>query len=275
MIPVIFQYDATTQNEHLLPASEMCAGYDPGVNVAWTPQQYDRHRLPYPAMHIDQDPNAADPLADWLDVEAGAATNAEIVNWLHRARNLYFAKTRPGQRWPGIYCSENNVASAVGLLINAGLQNVPFWVANYSISEAEAIRRVSTAIGPYPAAGYQYTDQEFGGLADGSIMALPHIIQTNLGDVDMPFGQLTSQAFVPFQAGSYSRVMLYQDFISAANPTNVRIALHSVSAGYYDIQHVQLNTAVPFTVGFGKADTDGVSLALESGADGPVGYTVS
>lgn len=181
-IPTLFAYDATSEWEHLLPTDVLAAGYDTGFgpNIKWTAAQFDRHMLPYPAIHYDQDPGASDYLSDLLDVEAGAATNAEILRWLGNARTNFWEASRPGQRWPGIYCSLSNVASAVAILHEAGIVNVPFVVADYSVSEAEATRRVSGAIGPYPAVGYQFTDLEFGGRADGNIFSIPWVTTVSI-----------------------------------------------------------------------------------------------
>lgn len=176
---VILGFDTIGDNEHLLPDDVFALGYDTQVGansgIEWTTAQFARHALPYPAAHIDQDPAASDPLADWLDVEAGAANEREIVDWLMRAQNDYRTDARPGQRWPGLYMSESNVSGAVTILEHAGnaiLKPVPFWVANYSIGLDEASRRVASAIGPYPAWGYQYTDLGLGGVADADVFLL-------------------------------------------------------------------------------------------------------
>lgn len=177
--PVIVGYDTIGRNEHLLPTDSFVLGYDtqvgPDAGIRWSAAQFAAHTLPYPAAHIDQDPAASDPLADWLDVEAGAANDGEIVDWLMRAQADYKNTVRPGQRWPGLYMSESNVPGAVAILERAGnalLHPVPFWVANYSISFAEAVRRVSNALGPYPAWGYQWDDHALGGIADADVFLL-------------------------------------------------------------------------------------------------------
>src|SRR5215469_6753575 len=209
-LPTIFQYDAITVTEHVLPLDVQAAGYDTGFNIAWTQEQYDRHTQPYPAVHIDQDPNATDYLADILDVESGAATEEEMIRWLNNARANFAAKKRLGQRWPGIYCSFNNVTSAVGVLTNAHVTNVPFWVADYSISSDEAQRRVATAIGTYPAIGYQYSDKAFGGLADQSWMNENWLKITNKqltgGTVNIPGWQGTWLTFNSLPAADGSVV---------------------------------------------------------------------
>lgn len=277
LIPTIFGYDATAENEHLLPVNVLAAGYDTGSStVIWSPSQFARHTHPYPAIHYDQDPNASDPQADLLDVEARAATPSEIISWLYAARLSYTMGHRPGQRWPGVYTSFNNVTSIVGSLSAMHVSNVPFVVADYNITEAEAIRRVSTAIGSYPAVGYQYTDQEFGGLADGNIFSVPWVTTVSKAqEDDMPNGQLYTQEFIPFPKGKYTRLFLYRDFIGGDVTSTVRIAVHSATLGYSLIDPAYtLNAPVPVEIIFTAADVNAVSIALVSGAS-PVGYALA
>jgi len=177
MIPTMLAYDSTGEHEPLLPLNIQAAGYDTQVGktagIQWLPSQFARHTRPYPAVHIDQDPRASDFHSDILDVEAGAATDIEVVNWLQNARHSYLSIQRPGQRWPGIYCSESNVHSIVQILVANAIRSVPFWVADYSIDLAEATRRVANALGPYPAIGYQFNNTAFNGEADTSVFAVP------------------------------------------------------------------------------------------------------
>lgn len=268
MIETIFAYDATTGNEHLLPTDVQAGGYDTGGGIAWTPAQFARHIQPYPAYHYDQDPNAADPLADFLDVEAGAAREDEIVNWILRARACFMQNKRPGQRWPGLYMSENNVPGAVVILHSAGLVNVPFAVANYNISQAEAVRRVSNATGPYPAVLYQFTDQELGGAADGNIVSVPWLTNVSgkpANQEEDVSGQFISQAYVPFKPGKYSALYLYRDFESVT----VRVAI--LAGGKYTPAVDYDTTPTAPTVIALPAGAEAVSLVLQNGA-GPVGY---
>lgn len=270
-------YDATSRNESVLPSNQMAAGYDTQAGggqgfIAWTATQWANHLKPYPAVHIDQDPNASDPLADVLDVEAGAAQPGEILGWLARARTSFQKVTRPGQRWPAIYCSAANVPSIVMLLHSGGITNVPFWVADYSVSAAEAGRLVSTATGPYPAVAYQYSDQAFGGSADADMFSFNWI--TNVSKVtpkvtpqeDEPM-IFNTQTFAPLPAGKYTKLYLWRDF----EPTTIRVAI--LVAGKFDVSahDTTPNTVTEINLPTGA---EAVSLGLEKGPS-PVGYALA
>lgn len=283
-VPVLLVYDATSEHESILPSNIQAAGYDTQAGggtgiIAWTPEQFARHTNPYPALHIDQDQNAFDSLADLLDVEAGAATENEIVGWLERARDAFHAKTRPDQRWPGIYLSESNLTSAVALLQQAGLTNVPFWIANYGYSAAQAEAAVANAFGPYPRIGHQYTPFTFGGKADSSFFSLPWV-QTMAGPIvppedNMQSGQFQSQAYLPFPPGAFKQLALYRDYVSAANTVSMRLAIHSRVNGYSQVMDpVVLTVAVPTIIMFSATDVDAISVSITKG-NGPVGYSLS
>lgn len=168
-------------NPDAIPANVLAAGYDTGSGIAWGTAGFAAHTKPYPAIHIDQDPNASDPLADILDVEAQAATVPEIVGWVTRARAAFKANTRPGQRWPAIYLSTGNLSQSVSDLQSAGLTDVPFWVAKPGIGEPVAISEVQTATGPYPAIGIQY---QFGNSVDLDVFSLPWV--TTVSGITVP-----------------------------------------------------------------------------------------
>lgn len=284
MIEIIIGYDATSENEHVLPNDVLVAGYDTQVGngppyIKWTDAQWAAHRQPYPALHIDQDPAAGDYTFDYMDVETGAFTDADIVNAIDEARYSYHQIKRPGQRWPGVYCSANNVPSAVSVLQRASLTDVPFIVADYSISQAEATRRVATAIGPYPAVGYQFSDQAFNGLGDANVFSLPWV--TTVAHFPIVFeddnvnGMFNKQVFAPFPAGKYKGLYLYRDFVPSGESATIRVAAHSASKGYSQIWNVTLNESKPVHQLFTESDVDGVSLVLETSALAPIGYTLA
>ena len=153
--PVVAGFDCTGSNEPSAPKGAQLAGYDTGSGgIPWTPAQYAAHPG---TIHIDQDPDARDPAADILDVEEGAATTADCPTWSRRAQADFDAGTRPGQRRPGIYTSAANVTAVVDALIRGGVTSgVGLWVANWNLSEAQAIRDVQAAAGPFPIIGVQY-----------------------------------------------------------------------------------------------------------------------
>lgn len=284
MIETVIGYDAMSENESVLPTDVLVAGYDTQVGtgspyIKWTPAQWAAHLNPYPALHIDQNPAAGDYTFDYMDVETGAFTDAEIVNAITRARDEYHTHTRPGQRWPGVYCSASNVPSAVTILQRAGISNVPFVVADYSVSQTEAVRRVSTAIGPYPAVGYQFSDLAFNGRADANIFSLPWVTTVSiiplptLNEDDNMNGMFNKQVYAPFPAGRYKGVYLYRDFIPAGSSAIIRVAAHSAAHGYTQIEDVTLTKSVPVHLGFTEPDVDGVSLVLQDGTLAPIGYT--
>jgi hypothetical protein len=167
-LSVIDIYDTTTDNVSDLPAGQQVAGYTTGRGIAWTPAQFAAHIKPYPAVRIDQDAGAADPTADILDVENGAATVPEIPGWLILARASFNGAHRPGQRWPGIYCSLGSLNAAIAACNTAGLSNVPFAIAELT-NRADAVVNVSTATGSFPRIWQQY---KFGSAYDSGIASV-------------------------------------------------------------------------------------------------------
>lgn len=270
-VNTIAMYDATSENEKFLPPGQLVAGYDTQAGggtgfIAWTAAQWAAHTKPYPAVHVDQDANASDPLADVLDIEAGAATESEIVSWLTRARTDYEQVKRPGQRNPALYCSVANVPSIVALLQSAKLSGVPFWVADYSISGTEAARLVSTATGPYPAIGYQYSS---GANFDDDVMSLPWVTTvskaaTPPSEDEQPM-MFNTNAFAPFPAGKYTKLYLWRDF----SATTVRVA--ALAGGKFDLIDNYSTSPDTVTVVDLPANTEAVSLGLITGT-APVGY---
>lgn len=183
-IPTILAQDATGGNSNQIPVGTQAVGYTTGPNVAWTTAEFAAHVTPYPAIRIDQDPNATDYTADILDVEAQAATVPEIVNWITKARANYAAHVRPEQRWPGIYCQVSNLNSAVAALESAGLTNVPFWLTEPGTALSTATTAVATATGSYPLIGVQY---EFGTVVDYDVFSETWVkTMTGVKPVDPP-----------------------------------------------------------------------------------------
>jgi hypothetical protein len=161
-IPHILAQDAERVNAIHIPPGMQAAGYTTGFgNVPWDAPTFAAHNIPFPAIHIDQDPSASDSTADILDVESLAATVADIPGWLTRARANYANHVRPAQRWPGIYCSMNTLNTAIAICTSNKFTNVPFWTAEPGNTQAFAINRVATAVGPFPCIGCQYDGNTF------------------------------------------------------------------------------------------------------------------
>lgn len=166
---IVVGYDTTHAMIASLPPGSQAAGYSTGsADIRWT----DPDWLSHPgALRIAQDWDVSEDLAthdadllaivtsDYLDVEGGAATNADAAPWYRAALADYQAGTRPGQRWPGIYTSANNVTPLVNALIAAGVTKGPrLIVADWNLTELQAVADVVAASGPYPVAGVQFRD---------------------------------------------------------------------------------------------------------------------
>jgi putative peptidoglycan binding protein len=155
-------YDAIRTAIPSLPkGAQVYAGYSTGWGaVPWTEQDFADHATALgPCLRIDQDPAASDPTADYLDVEQGAATVSDCAWWAKRALADFKTGRRPGQRSPAIYMSASNITAVVNALIAGGVTSgVGLVVANWSISEAQAVHDVVSASGPFPIVGVQWSD---------------------------------------------------------------------------------------------------------------------
>jgi hypothetical protein len=164
---VVLDCTGSNLGKFALPAGALLAGYDTGSSgIAWTKAQYAAHPG---TVRIDQDAAASDFTADILDVERGAATPAECARWYHRTLISYDSAARPGQRHPGIYVSASSVTTVVNALIAGGVTSGPgLWVANWNLSDPQAIAEVAAAAGPFPVIGVQWRDA---GLFDVSVFS--------------------------------------------------------------------------------------------------------
>src|SRR5215468_448871 len=116
-IAVTPMYDATHANIGKLPRGQ-AAGYTTGsADIRWTAADWAAHPG---AVRIDQDWQAADPSADVLDVETGAATPAEVPGWFAQAKGDFAKAVRPGQRWPAIYVNQSNITAVANALTKGG-----------------------------------------------------------------------------------------------------------------------------------------------------------
>ena len=159
-IAVIDGADATGGNLASLPAGfAVLAGYSTGSDgVPWSAEQWSSHP---DAIRIDQSPEntAADETADVLDVEAGAATFADIAPWALAARSAWARAARPGQRHPAVYASESNLTPVCNALAVAEVTGVGLFVADWTGSREDAVAMLQASSGPYPVIGVQYADE--------------------------------------------------------------------------------------------------------------------
>lgn len=147
--------DCTHVNIPQLPPGLQYAGYSTGSqDVRWTAADWAAHPG---ALRIDQDAGASDGTADYLDVERGAATNAEGPAWYRRAVISYRAGLRPGQRWPGFYTSLDNLTPLVNALIAGGVTSGPrLIVARWDLTKTlDDVLAIARAGGPFPVVGWQ------------------------------------------------------------------------------------------------------------------------
>jgi hypothetical protein len=154
-----FAFDVTGLFFSTVPQGYQLAGYDTGSNgVAWTPAMWAAHPG---AVHIDQDPQSLVVTADVLDCESGAVPvgSPDIARWAHSAQDSFAAAKRPGQRRPVLYTSASNVTANVNALVNNGVTSgTGLWIANWSLSTAQALAELAAASGPFPVQGIQFAD---------------------------------------------------------------------------------------------------------------------
>jgi hypothetical protein len=152
---ILIAYDCTRANIGRAPAG-LLAGYTTGSSdIRWTAADWAAHPG---AVRIDQDPAASDGTADVLDVEQYAATLADVPGWSKQALASYRSGKRPGQRSPVIYCSQASVTPVANVLTGAGLADgsVGLFIANWNLSQVQAVAQVLAAGGPFPVHGLQF-----------------------------------------------------------------------------------------------------------------------
>lgn len=156
---VTFARDVTSLFYSEVPKDRLLCGYDTGSStVRWTHAMWLAHP---DAVHIDQDSGGTSYTSDVLDVESGAVPVGSplIAKWAVRAAGNFDAATRPGQRKPLIYCSLSNVTANVNALLRAGVKSgVGLWIAEWNNNTSADIAALEAASGPFPVAGFQYTD---------------------------------------------------------------------------------------------------------------------
>lgn len=154
---LIWGWDATHNDLSGVPAGQG-AGYTTGTpDIQWTPADWQAHPG---AARICQDARATDATADTLDVEQFAATPAEAPDWTSRAYASYAAGTRPGQRYPAVYCSLSAVPDVSLALRPPYAGPIPkLWVAHWGITMDDAAALIGTVIDGLTVVGVQFADR--------------------------------------------------------------------------------------------------------------------
>jgi len=155
---VVIGHDCIHANVSHLPRGQS-AGYTTGTpDIKWTPADWAAHPK---GVRICQDAGS-DHTADVLDVERGAATNADAGRWAPAAIAAFGAGSRPGQRRPAVYTSASNVTPLVNALIADGVKaGIGLWVADWNLSDPQATADVENAAGPFPIVGVQFHSGQF------------------------------------------------------------------------------------------------------------------
>lgn len=160
--------DATHANISALPKGYR-AGYVTGSSeVQWTVDDWKANPN---AIRIDQSPikTVWDATADVDDMERGAVTLDELATRAKLRLASFHNATRPGQREPLVYASASNITNVVNALISGGIKSgVGLWVANWNLTDPQAVEMVVAASGPFPIHGVQFHNA---GLYDLSVFS--------------------------------------------------------------------------------------------------------
>jgi hypothetical protein len=178
-------FDATHANIGHLPRGQ-AAGYITGsAGIQWTDEDWHNHPG---AVRIDQSPviTAADVRCDMVDLEKGAVTLAELAEVVRDAQGAYKAGLRPGQRWPGVYCSRAMVTDAVNALIKGGVKSCPLGIADWNNDKAKATLEVVMAAGNFPVVWRQYAND---GTYDAGIFSRRWLTTVSAARTPAPPGQ--------------------------------------------------------------------------------------
>jgi hypothetical protein len=146
---VITMIDAIHSDVASIPAgAPKVAGYVTGSSdIQWTPEDWVRFATTA-KVRINQMPGSDPLLGDVLDVEPGAWTNDGAAQAC-RARQQHGLAIN-------LYSSQDNLTPLLNACIAAGVTSGSLWVANYSLSEAEATAMVVQRSGPWPIQAVQW-----------------------------------------------------------------------------------------------------------------------
>ncbi len=133
----LYLYDAIAPTADTIPAyAKMVAGYVSGADHSYWWTAGDWARWPE-AAHVRIDTDASAALnSDVLDVENGDATVADAVSWV---------RTRQSAKgwWSFVYCNASTLPALQAAMKAAGLTKVGYWMADWSLTEAEAAAKLT------------------------------------------------------------------------------------------------------------------------------------
>lgn len=161
-------YDVTGDNFGHQPPGPLALYVTGSQGIPATAAQLQAHPE---AVLIDQTPASGqwDARADVDDFENGAVQLNELAPRAKERQASFHSVGRLGQRSPAIYMSASNVTEVANALIAGGVTSgVGLWVANWSLTEPEAITEITNAAGPFPIIGVQFHNA---GLFDISVFS--------------------------------------------------------------------------------------------------------
>lgn len=196
VIQIVTGHDCMGSNVATLPGGQ-AAGYLTGSGgIAWTQEQANEHATPYPLIWIDQSPTIDGIVthADVFDVENGAITVAELPEIIKQSRQDYTNATRPGQRWPAVYCNLSTVTAVTNALTAEKLTGTPLWLAVPGTPLPVATHNVVNASGSFPIIGEQYA---FGTTYDYDVWSVEWLKNVSRKAVPVPISSSSIKVLPP------------------------------------------------------------------------------
>lgn len=234
---------------------------------------YSAIRAAYPgAVVLSITGHGAD--ADIADIETRLMADADAPGWFER-------QIARGLARPMLYRQASSAQGLIDVMTAAGIGRARYclWTAHYDERLGEHICGPDTC--GYPQAdGTQWTSAALGRSLDQSMLG-PSFFAVTVAptpqqqEADVYSGTLGMKAAsVPVAPGTVGKVSVYADFTSAAEPLEVRVAVHSAAKGYRVVKLV-LDDSKPHLVDLTEADVDAVSFLREDKDGGrTAGYVI-
>jgi GH25 family lysozyme M1 (1,4-beta-N-acetylmuramidase) len=213
-----------------------------------------------------------------LDIEEGAGSQVTRSSiWLSYVDHYFDLVARILDKRSWIYSYPGFISSAG--LSTAFSSSRPTWVAQYDTAAPSVPHTLwqstdgqkGVNITDWPGAGKCDTNYYNGNIQTLASLAWQPAPQEEKEVLNVQLHSGDAE-FIPFPAGSFKQVIAYADFVSAAKPAKVRIAIHSASKGYA-IHELTLSATKPEAISFATTDVDAVSI--ESNGPEQVGVTLA